>query len=71
MKKPKDIKPLFSVKYDYDASLAEFVHQAGMLADTVDIVLKANGQGDVQIPDAVAEQLSKRLVAFNRARVGE
>lgn len=70
MMKPKVTKPLFDLKQDYDASLSEFIHQAGMLADAVSMLLSPEFSEHVKIPDAVADQLSERLAAFNRVRDG-
>lgn len=65
MAKKTEARPLFDVKPDYDASLAKFIHEAGMLADAVRFRVL---QGE---PGPVTDTLRERLRAFDMARFGE
>lgn len=60
---PEQIKPLFELKHDYDASLERFIHEAGMLRDAVDTLLTMG----VDFPGA--DILKKRIGAFDASRL--
>lgn len=56
-------KPIFPLKHEFYASLDNFIHQAGMLADAVDTCLSTGA-----ISPRIADMIKERLDAFNKAR---
>lgn len=64
-KKKEDLKPLFPLKHEFYASLDKFIHEACMLMDTVDQLLKME-----KITGPTASILSERVKAFNKIRFG-
>ncbi len=66
MKKAKEApKPLFPLKHDFYASLDNFAHQAGMLADMCHQLIQLNAVSENSKP-----MLQERLDAFRAARFG-
>lgn len=65
MAKKAGIRPLFDVKNEFVASMDYFVHEAGMLRDTMMTLLQMG-----KIPDAVRPMVEERLKAFDEARTG-
>lgn len=59
-------KPMFPLKHDFYASLDNFIHQAGMLAEVVEQLHKM-GKLDPAVDDIITE----RLKAFRQARFGD
>lgn len=59
-------KPIFPLKHDFYASLDNFIHQAGMLADLVEQLHNMDA-----LPPASKDLIEERLVAFRAARFGE
>lgn len=66
MAKKAEVKPLFDLKADYDASLQRFIHEAGMLADAVHMTIEMGN-----LKSALSDALQERLRAFNAARFGD
>lgn len=62
-KKKEAPKPLFPLKPEFYASLDNFVHQAGMLADSVRQLIDMGAVNKAALPP-----LRERLDAFNAAR---
>lgn len=66
MTKKEEPRPMFPVKHEFYASLDRFIHEAGMLADSLRTVLRhADG-----IKPGIATLLQERLDAFDHARTG-
>lgn len=59
-------EPLFPLKHEFYASLDNFAHQAGMLADAVRQLIDMGAVNKAAVPP-----LQERLDAFNAARFGE
>ena len=59
-------KPLFPLKQDFYASLDNFAHQAGMLADLCKQMIQLNA-----VSEKVKPMLQERLDAFGLARFGD
>jgi len=66
-KKQKPAKPLFPLKHEFYASLDQYTHEAGMLRDVVDQLLK---MGAIP-PGSAAVMLRERVVAFDKIRFGD
>ena len=66
MAKKEPIKPIFPIKHEFEASLTRFLHEAGMLHDTVRQLLKM-GKFDGPAKSIIEE----RLKAFHEARFGD
>lgn len=67
-KKPEPTKPMFPLKHEFYASLDAFIHQAGMLADSVHSALTMPG---IIENEALRKILQERLDAFAEARFGD
>lgn len=65
-KKQEPPKPLFPLKHDFYASLDNFAHQAGMLADMCRQLIQMNA-----VDDRVKAPLQERLDSFHAARFGD
>lgn len=69
MAKTKEpVKPMFPLKHEFVASLDRFIHEAGMLADTVRQALQMPG---VIANEGARRMLQERLDAFTEARFGD
>lgn len=66
--KKDEIKPIFPIKHEFVASLDRFVHEAGMLADSVRQLLR---MPEAIKNDAARTILQERLDAFAQARFGD
>lgn len=67
-KKSDPPKPIFPIKHEFYASLDNFIHEAGMLADSVRQML---GMPGVITNEALRKVLQERLDAFGKARFGD
>lgn len=66
-KKSEPPKPIYPIKYEFYASLDNFLQQAGMLADVIDQIVKLGAITNEGAKKAIQE----RLDAFRKARFGE
>lgn len=64
--KEPPVEPLFPLKHRFSKSLDRYLHEAGMLADAVRVVLLHS-----QIEKKGADILAERLHAFEIARFGK
>jgi hypothetical protein len=65
MAKKDPVKPLFPLKAEFYASVDNFAHQAGMLADMCKQMIQMNA-----VDERLKPMLQERLDAFNAARFG-
>lgn len=64
-KKQDPAKPLFPLKHEFYASLDNFTHQAGMLADMCRQMIQLDA-----VSEKIKPMLQERLDAFHAARFG-
>jgi hypothetical protein len=62
----RPVKPIFPLKYEFDASLDRFIREAGMLADAVQTALNLKA-----VDEDARDTLQERLDAFAEARGGD
>lgn len=67
-RKSEPTKPMFPIKHEFYASLDKFVHEAGMLADSVGQLLR---MPEVIKSESARKILQERLDAFRQARFGD
>jgi hypothetical protein len=65
-------RPIFPLKFEFYESLDRFIHEAGMLANTVDAILRLNDTPAYlpKLPGPAVGLLRDRLNAFNAMRHG-
>jgi len=59
-------KPLFPLKHDFYASLDNFAHQAGMMADMCRQLIQMDA-----VSEKIKPMLQERIDAFQAARFGD
>lgn len=67
-KKQEPTKPIFPLKHEFYASLDKYIHESGMLADSVRQCLSMPG---IITNEAMRKILQERLDAHNMARDAE
>lgn len=65
-KKQEPLKPMFPLKHEFYASLDNFLHQSGMLADLCHQMIRLDA-----VDEKLKPMLQERLDALHTARFGD